>query len=379
MQKETFYALIDRYLAGTATPAERTLVETYYHQLTAGRTTLTPEEEERLRQSVLQRILQEAGIPGTGARRIPLYRRLMRPVAAAVLMLLLTGGAWLFFHHQTQQGPAIGGKVPALPVKDIAPGKQGAILTLHDGRQIVLDSLGDGLLSAEPNVQVSKKDGQLIYQHAETTYFNTLSTPSGRQFSLTLPDKSKVWLNAASSITYPTTFTGDQRTVSITGEVYLEVEPDKHKPFLVQTTNQQILVLGTHFNVNTYLDEPGDRTTLLEGAVKVSGAGNSVALHPGQQAIFIKNTSELQVSKTDTSAAVAWKNGVFHFENADLPTVMRQLARWYDVKVKFESAVPKGTFEGEIGRTLTLSQVLDALAQTRVHYRIDNKTILIMP
>jgi ferric-dicitrate binding protein FerR (iron transport regulator) len=232
------------------------------------------------------------------------------------------------------------------------------------------------------NTKIIKTDsGRLAYngtneKPTEITY-NTLSTPKGGQYQLILPDGSKVWLNAASSIRYPTAFVGNSRIVEITGEAYFEVMHNSKVPFEVKTRSQVIEDIGTSFNVNAYTDEAAIRTTLLEGAVKV----DNVVLKPGEQAEADNGTQKITVIKgVDIQRAVAWKNGIFSFKDADLKTVMRQLARWYNVDVEYEGAVPGGSFGGDIGRGLTLSQVLEGLAETRVKYKItEGNKIIIQP
>ncbi len=217
------------------------------------------------------------------------------------------------------------------------------------------------------------KDGELAY-NAATMYnapisYNTISTPKGRQFTLQLPDGSKVWLNAASSLRYPVAFAGAERKVEITGEAYFEVAKNKKMPFKVSINNKTTVeVLGTHFNVNAYNDEETIKTTLLEGVVKVSHEKQTQLLQPGEQASVSQPSQKSQsitVQTTDVDAAVAWKNGTFSFTNASLETVMRQLARWYDIEVEFVGAVPGGAFSGEIDRALSLDQVLKGLTKNK--------------
>jgi ferric-dicitrate binding protein FerR (iron transport regulator) len=190
---------------------------------------------------------------------------------------------------------------------------------------------------------------------------------------MTLPDGTMVWLNAFSSLHYPTRFTGATRTIEVTGEAYFEVAADAARPFIVKTGKEQVTVLGTHFNINAYEDEPAVRTTLLEGAVKVSNGVGEVALRPGQQAAVREHAAGISVASVNAEDAVAWKNGFFHFDNADIQTVMRQISRWYNVEVRYDGVAPttEGDFKGEIGRDLTLAQVLKVLEQTRVHFRIE--------
>ncbi|HVV07471.1 MAG TPA: FecR domain-containing protein [Puia sp.] len=302
-----------------------------------------------------------------------LTRRIRRwaGAAAAVVMLALAGVYLL------KSRPSEIRKIGKVYKNDVAPGKDGAVLRLADGSRVVLDSAGNGELSQQGGTRVIKKgNGQLVYEVAgggREVVYNTLTTAKGKQFRMTLPDGTLVWLNSFSSLHYPTRFTGATRPVEVTGEAYFEVAADAARPFIVQTGRQAITVLGTHFNINSYEDEPATRTTLLEGAVRVSNAAGQVTLRPGQQASLGQRDKRISVAEVNAEEAVAWKNGYFHFDNADIQTVMRQLARWYDVEVRYDGVTPAagGDFKGDIGRGLTLAQVLKVLEQTRVHFRIE--------
>jgi len=293
--------------------------------------------------------------------------------AAAAVVLLVLAGVYLL---RPRQQPTIA-QINKVYKNDVAPGKDGAVLRLADGSQIVLDSAGNGEISRQGGTKVIKEgNGQLVYEAAsggQEVLYNTLTTAKGKQFRMTLPDGTLVWLNSFSSLHYPTRFTGATRPVEVTGEAYFEVAADAARPFIVQTGRQEITVLGTHFNVNSYEDEPATRTTLLEGAVRVGNAAGQVSLRPGQQASVGQHDKKISVAEVNAEEAVAWKNGYFHFDNADIQTVMRQLARWYDVEVKYDGVTPTagGDFKGDIGRELTLAQVLKVLEQTRVHFRIE--------
>lgn len=238
------------------------------------------------------------------------------------------------------------------------------------------------------NAEVAMKDGQLVYtkaggnnQVAKTAItYNTMATPRGRQFQMKLPDGTEVWLNAGSSLKYPTAFIGKERRVEITGEAYFEVAKNPNMPFRVAINDHtDVEVLGTHFNVNAYNDESSINTTLLEGIVKVHFNSQDQLLKPGQQSQVFNTTDKVKlVSDADVNAAVAWKNGSFSFNNATLTDLMRQLSRWYDIDVEYKGAIPADTFSGEIDRTLTLDQVLKGLTKTRIHYVIENNHKLII-
>ncbi|MBL4676428.1 MAG: FecR domain-containing protein [Mucilaginibacter sp.] len=201
----------------------------------------------------------------------------------------------------------------------------------------------------------------------------------GGQYRLTLADGTKVWLNASSSITYPTIFSGDSRQVKITGEAYFEVAHNAALPFTVVSNGQQVKVLGTHFNVNAYADESATITTLLKGSVKVSADANTCILKPGQQASLAAiGHNNIKVTDADTDAAVAWKEGYFQFNQADVYQVMRQLARWYDIKVIYKNQSSTRKFQGAIQRDLRFSQVLRILEKSNMHFTVTGKEVTVM-
>lgn len=302
--------------------------------------------------------------------------------AAAFVLLVAVGGGYLWRNSKEASGLVAEKNV----ADDVLPGKQGAILTLADGTQMVLDSLSNGMIAKQGNTAITLNDNQLQYAYTpdvrgETAVmYNVVRTPKGRQFKLSLPDGTKVWLNAFSTIRYPAVFMGRERNVEITGEAYFEVAQNKKMPFIVKINDTATVeVLGTHFNINAYEDEAAIRTTLLEGSVKMSGGGYTRLMAAGQQATLQANGITL-VQNADAQAAIAWKNGLFSFTDADLPTVMRQLARWYDVDVAYEGSIPRMEFNGKIDNSLTLSQLLKGLAKTKIKYRIEEgKKIVIQP
>lgn len=305
-------------------------------------------------------------------RPVVLWRRGLS-VAAAVILLVI--GIWYLSlrSHQPSSAASVAGIA-----NDIPPGGARAILTLADGSSIVLDSAHNGQLARQGSAQVVKANGQVSYRaesNNAAVVYNTMTTPKGGQYQLVLPDGTKVWLNAASSIRYPTVFQGQRREVEMTGEGYFEVARNTDMPFIVKTTHANVTVLGTHFNINAYDDERNTRVTLLQGAVRVNDA---VTLSPGQQAIAGVGTR--MVADIDTSAVVAWKDGKFQFgETADIETVMRQVARWYDVQVVYRGNITRH-IGGTIGRDVTLSHLLKVLQATgAVHFKQDGKTIEVYP
>jgi ferric-dicitrate binding protein FerR (iron transport regulator) len=265
---------------------------------------------------------------------------------------------------------------------DVAPGGNKAVLTLANGSEIVLDGASNGILTHQGNTKVVKMaNGQLTYQAlrrtSEEVVQNTMSTPRGGQYRLGLPDGTQVWLNAASSITYPTAFIGRERKVKLKGEAYFEVRHDHQKPFSVEVNGMEVSVLGTHFNVNAYNDETTIKTTLLEGAVRIAKDGAKLLLKPGQQAQLEKSGDIKLVEGADIEGAVAWKSGLFSFRDADVTSMMRQLSRWYDLDVKYEGEISKKRFSGQVFRNLNLSEALRVLELSGIRFRIEGKRLTV--
>lgn len=307
-----------------------------------------------------------------------------RWAAAAAVAVLLSVAAWQWLQKPVTTPDH--GSIASLPYKkDIAPGGNRAILTLADGTQVPLDSAGTGNLAQQGNTNIIKLDsGRLAYRTAAgpaatTVLYNTISTPRGGQFRIALPDGTQVWLNASSSLRYPTAFTGRERRVELSGEAYFEVAKNAAMPFRVGSKEIEVEVLGTHFNVMAYDDEEVLKTTLLEGAVKVNRNGNSLRLLPGQQARVHKAGDMDVLQHANTEEAVAWKNGFIQFEGQDIKAAMRMLARWYNVDVTYNGAVP-AHFRGIIPRNVPISQVLKMMELTEeVHFTIEGNRIIVSP
>ena len=302
--------------------------------------------------------------------------------AAAAVLLIGFASVFYLLKNKVSTTDTANNKVQPT-VSDKPPGKNGAVLTLADGKQVVLDSLGKGLIASQNGTKVILNEGRLSYdatasKKGEIAY-NTVSTPKGRQFQVTLPDGSKVWLNAASSIHYPTQFTGQQRLVEVTGEVYFEVMKNVHMPFKVNVNNQaEVQVLGTHFNINAYAnDENNLKTTLLEGSVKINSGARMAILKPGQQAQVAQQIKV--VNEVNLDHVMAWKNGLFNFEGMQLREVMQQLERWYNIEVVYEGKVPDVKFYGELSRDLNLSGIIAALKDSGVHFRIEGNKLIVLP
>lgn len=330
------------------------------------------DEEDEMWEEIKKRLEKDAGAKVVSLQRGWKY-------AAAVVLLL--AGVMYFAIVRSDKGESVANTENTnKPVHDKAPGKDGAILKLADGREIVLDDAANGLLAQQGKTEVIKKDGALLYTPAAGSgdiLYNTLSTPRGRQFQLALPDGSRVWLNAASSITYPTSFASNERVVKVSGEVYMEIAKDASRPFRVAVRGMEVEVVGTVFNVNAYEDEEAIKTTLVEGKVKVKKDQAMMVLKPGQQSVLTTTGLKLK-DNADVGQALAWKNGFFQFDNDDLQTVMRQLGRWYDVAVAYEGAVPEISFSGELRMQSKLSEVLALLEKWDVRFRVEGNRVVVL-
>lgn len=324
-----------------------------------------------------------AGLVATIRERKKIYRLPWGRIAAAACIALLAGiMTWLWVGR-----PAKPNIVKAPPMhQDIAPGHDGAVLTLANGKQIVLDSMHNGALAVQGNVTITKlSNGQLSYTSTTANpagvFYNKLSTPRARKTMVVLADGTEVWLNAASSIRYPTAFTGKERIVEVSGEAYFEVSQNASMPFIVKRegTDQRIEVLGTSFNMNAYDDEDTMRTTLLQGSVRVIKGSASIVLRPGEQAAAGRGGKDLRLIRdADIEEVIAWKNGRFQFSNMDLRTIMRQLARWYDVDVAFEGEVPDIRIGGFLHKDVNLSTVLEFLKNNGVRFKLEGRRIIVL-
>jgi hypothetical protein len=283
-----------------------------------------------------------------------------------------------------------------LSARDIKAGGNKAILTLDNGSKIILDDAINGVIAKQMGIRISKtSDGQLIYTQTEADtmaagakilVYNTIETPIGFQYRINLPDGSKVWLNASSSLRYPVIFKGNERLVELTGEAYFEVTHNDKMPFMVKAAGQVVEDLGTHFNINAYSDEPGIRTTLLEGRVRVKqiATHTSKEIIPGQQTLL---TNEIfTVANVNIEQVIAWKDGLFVFDHTDLRALMRQISRWYNLQIVYEGNVKNDVFFGEVDRKYSLDEVLKVFELGGLHFRIEGspsgnqqKRLIVMP
>ncbi len=316
--------------------------------------------------------------------------------AAAIVTALSFSIYWFVIQKSKVDKPAVA-KQNTPNQMNKAPGQNGAILVLDNGNQLLLDSAGNGTLTVQGNVDLVKKDGQLIYDAgsgaAKALVYNTMITPKGRQYNLTLSDGTKVWLNSASSMRFPVVFNADERKVEITGEAYFEVshvnlrDGKRRKPFIVHINKagldkgMDVEVLGTHFNVNAYDDEESVKTTLLLGKVSVKQNDNRIELEPGQQATYTANLHNgLKVNKdVDLEKVVAWKNGRFEFDDTELPVIMRQISRWYDIDIVYEQSPSAEKFGGAISKSVPLFDVVKMLEVNGIKFRLDGTKLYVKP
>jgi len=285
-----------------------------------------------------------------------------------------------FFMTQKAEKPLLAQNAIAIP-----PGKNKAVLTLANGQQIVLDDAKQGDVASQDGVKIIKIDSGIVAYHANAATgneiaYNTITTPRGGQYSLILPDGTQAWLNAASSLRFPTVFNGNERRVELTGEGYFSVTHDAAHPFIVSFNNTQVRVLGTEFNIMAYGDEPAMQTTLVKGSIRLSNNNQETLLQPGKMAmITTEAATPTQVQDADVEQVTAWKNGQISLTNADLPTVMRQVSRWYDVNIHYKGTIPDKHFFGLINRNVNLSTILHFLQDNQVHVTQEGRDIIISP
>jgi transmembrane sensor len=310
-------------------------------------------------------------------------RRMQQVWAIAAIFLLAVAAFWLWY--------GLDGKVKetaGLSKRDFKPGRNMATLVLSDGKRLVLDSFGNEKLAVEGRIEIKKDGGLLNYTKTGKAHevqraltYNTLSTPKSGMYAVVLPDQTKVWLNCASSLKYPTTFEGQSsRTVELSGEGFFEVKKDPARPFKVVANGVNVDVLGTSFDVNAYPDESVIRTTLVDGAVNVSAGQNQVQLKPGEQASTSSlTTGGVQVSTVNIDKFISWKSGYFFFQNDNIQSIMRQLSRWYDVKIAYEGKVTQERFTGTVLMNTNATEVLKILELGGVHFRLENDQIVVLP
>ncbi len=341
-----------------------------------------PDEKsfENIRARLLRQMQKEETAPVKGA--VSLWRRPLRYAAAVLILAVAAAATYLLWNPAPP--PALAGQEAIRQEGDIAPGSNKAELTLSDGTTINLDDTGEGAIAQQGNTSIVKlSNGKIVYNtgssSGQTIMMNTMRTPRGGHYQVTLPDGSRVWLNAASSLTYPTAFAGSTRKVSITGEAYFEVAKNQKIPFIININGDiEVEVLGTSFNIDSYADEPSVRTTLVQGAVRIHTGGNTKDLRPGQQLMVDRVSGSQRIITPDVQQVIAWKDGAFNFHQMKLESVMRQLSRWYDVEVTYPNGIPDVMFGGKVQKNLPLSAMLEGLEIMNVHFTIEGRTLTIM-
>lgn len=393
--KEKLISLFQKFLKGNALEDEKVelaelvakesddtltnLLKTAWEQHSTSTGILSDEEASGILQNILKPGFKKAPI-----YKMPFYKRTSFRVAASVILLVA-----VFFLIKTNTQKNIASPenpIAAVQIQDILPGGNKAILQLADGSTIILDSSNNGNIANQGETKIIKIDGQLAYNadgSSKEVLYNTISTPRGGQYQLILADGSKVWLNAASSLHFPTSFTGKERKVTLTGEGYFEVAKNAEMPFKVDVAGKgTVEVLGTHFNINAYENEPAINTTLLEGAVKFStnspAKKEEVHLIPGQQAQFKYDGQITVIKKADLESVMAWKNGNLIFQGEGLQYVMRQLERWYNIDVEYKGKISSEEFVGNISRNVNISKILKMLEATgSVKFEIVGRKVIV--
>ncbi|KAA8481796.1 FecR family protein [Arcticibacter tournemirensis] len=392
--EERMHELARKWQEGTITDEEKLQFEQWYQSFDDTLLEETSSETtEELRDRLYHAIVEKEKINSKHQIK-PFNYKYFLPLAATVL-LFLSFGLYFYIQNKPSENTAIAKKTSP----DIAPGTDKAILTLADGSRIVLDQAKQGVLANQGNISIRKnKDGQIVYEVKGTNKgrkqqeiaYNTITTPRGGQYQIDLPDGTKVWLNASSSIKFPAVFSSNERRVELKGEAYFEVakmfaakRPGVKKgqriPFIVKTASQDVEVLGTHFNVNAYDDEEAARTTLLEGSVRVTQHSSHASrlLRPGQQTQVDNDISVLEV---DPQQVIAWKNGYFVFNNENVQSIMRKISRWYDVDVEYQGNIQRKRFGGTISKFENVSAVLNIMELTGViRFKIEGRRIIVMP
>ncbi len=389
-QRNIFRETFQRYIDGQLSESEAT---SFLDHIQSGKdkefveeliqeTFTDPIAQDRLNDSKLWTLLDESwsNLESRIGQEQDKRKFSWRPIIgiAALLICIMAIGIGFYLNSHAPEGGTFSTQ------NTIVPGKQTATLTLADGRRISLTEAENGQLAEDAGVRISKSaDGQLVYEIQEgqgvSSGYNTLSTAKGETYKVRLPDGTQVWLNAASSIRYATSFSGHEtRAVELQGEAYFDVTKDTKRPFIVHTAKQEVKVLGTRFNINSYADEATVSTTLLEGAVELNSSGRTTALRPGQQA-NLSTSGNIQVREVDTDPITAWVNNEFMFDGDDIDAVMRKIARWYNVEVVYQGIKTTEKFGGGLSRFEQVDQVLQLLEKTgAVKFRIDGKTIYVL-
>lgn len=381
ISKEEVQDLAYKWKNNTITPEEKKKLDEWYQQYPSKKLIWTKDsDEEALKKRLLQNILSKKGGYAGQFRKKPASIAVYKYAAAALVVVAF--GIWFLIGNQDVDNQ---NTVVAHSVIDIEPGRQTATLVLGNGEEMQLDTISNGVISTHDKVAITKTGAAIDYHEKqfgedkkEQICYNTIYTNRGNQFQIILADGTKVWLNSESSIRYPTQFNGNTREVELTGEAYFEVVKNKQQPFYVNVKGIEVEVLGTHFNVNAYADEPFIKTTLVEGSVKVNREDYSVLISPGEQAMAANSETGIKVLKVDVQQVLAWQQGFFEFTNISLPEITRQIGRWYNVDIKLEDGKYNERFGGRISKNLNLEKVLELLRTSGIEFEMKEDRVLVV-
>jgi len=387
MNQEQYLLLFEKFLAGKASSDEVGQLMAYNDDFDLAKTAEAELTEEH--KKIEKKIFNEIKRHSKPSNSSEIYKKRWWPaMAAAVLMFTVAAFLWqlLLHNHDVKQSVQL---VESVKAKDIAPGSDQAMLTLSNGKKVNLNNLGNGTTIKQGSITITKQgNGVLSYaiaaqlenRNIATPQMNTITTPRGGQYHVVLPDGTSVWLNSASSLKFPTAFLGKERSVELTGEAYFEVAKNKKMPFMVKFKDQEVKVLGTHFNISAYNDESESRTTLIEGSIAISRNNIKETLKPGQQAVSLQDDHQgFKIQQAKIEEAMAWKNGLFIFQNANIKDIMKQAARWYDVEVNYIGNLEDKQYGGRMSRYKNISELLKNLELTgTIHFKIEGRRVTVM-
>ena len=380
MKKEKLFKLFEKIESGSATPEELAQYNQLYMQFQKVEDwdTLTMGEKQEVEKQMYAKIAEAIEVPSKITRSYSFFK-----YVAAILVVISIGVYFYKLNNSVVTNEHISKLVD---VNDRAPGGNKATLTLANGTKISLADANNGDLVKRSNLSIVKAaDGQLVYKVSgaekrstnAAAEYNSITTPNGGQYQILLSDGSKVWLNDASSLKFPTVFAGQERKVEVTGEAYFEVSENKKMPFTVMANGTKVVVLGTHFNVMAYEDEKLVKTTLIQGAVKLIHGDAVAFLKPGQEGTIAKTEDVYKVTQANIPLAMAWKNGYFLLDNSSLPQLMRQISRWYDVDVIYATNLKEHEFVGEVSRKYSLMKILKILELSDITFKLEGRTLTV--
>ncbi|MDB5120265.1 MAG: FecR protein [Sphingobacteriales bacterium] len=389
MEKEQFLQFLDIYISGKASLEEEQQLLNFYDSFEKSTDLNQQPEIEQVGEKMLNHLMETVCKDETFKQVSQQYQWKKAAIAAVVLITTMAG---FYFHSRKEQPDSE--QFTEINIKnDIAPEYNNAILRLADGSRISLNDATKGLIASQGNIAITKTaTGQIVYEQSKTHKINTdapsainiIENPKGGKCQIVLPDGSRVWLNSASTLSFPITFAKTERKVTLTGEAYFEIAHNKKVPFRVESDNQIVEVLGTHFNIKSYKDEAYTKTTLLQGSVRIIlrspqlKTPKTQLLKPGEQSLTNSSQPEIKIESTDTAKVNAWKNGHFSFNNTPLQDIMKEIARWYDMDLIYEGKVPADEFTGYISNEVKISKLLKILEQSEnVKFAIKGRTLKI--